>query len=74
MAGVSNLDAIKACTYNAAKVLRREKEFGSLQPGLSDDLLLVQGDASKNIDDTRNVREVFMRGKQVDRDSLKLKK
>jgi imidazolonepropionase-like amidohydrolase len=30
MAGVSNLDAIKACTSDAAKVLRREKEFGSL--------------------------------------------
>ncbi|MFT5730502.1 MAG: imidazolonepropionase-like amidohydrolase [Desulforhopalus sp.] len=74
MAGVSNLEAIKACTYNAAKVLRRDKEFGSLQIGLSADLLLVQGDPSKNIDDTRNVQQVFMRGKQVDRDSLKLKK
>ena len=73
MAGVSNLEAIKACTFNAAKVLRRDKEFGSLQIGLSADLLLVQGDPSKNIDDTRNVQQVFMRGKQVDRDSLKLK-
>jgi imidazolonepropionase-like amidohydrolase len=73
MAGVSNLQAIKACTFNAAKVLRRDKEFGSLQIGLSDDVLLVNGDPSKNIDDTRNVQQVFMRGKQVDRDSLKLK-
>jgi imidazolonepropionase-like amidohydrolase len=73
MAGVSNLEAIKACTFNAAKVLRREKEFGSLQIGLSADLVLVQGDPSKNIDDTRNVQQVFMGGKQVDRDSLKLK-
>ena len=72
MAGVSTLEAIKACTSNAAKVLRRDKEFGSLQVGLSADLLLVQGDPSKNIDDTRNVKQVFMRGKQVDRDSLKL--
>jgi imidazolonepropionase-like amidohydrolase len=73
MAGVSNLQAIKACTYNAAKVLRRDKEFGSLQVGLSADVLLVEGDPSKNIDDTRNVQHVFMGGKQVDRDSLKLK-
>jgi len=72
-AGVSNLDAIKACTYNAAKVLRREKEFGSLQVGMSADLVLVEGDPSQDIDDTRNVRHVFMGGKQVDRDSLKLK-
>ena len=71
-AGVPNLDAIKACTHNAAKVLRREKEFGSLQVGMSADLVLVEGDPSKDIDDTRNVQHVFMRGKQVDRDSLKL--
>ncbi|MEH6550684.1 MAG: amidohydrolase family protein [Pseudomonadales bacterium] len=73
MAGVSNLEAIKACTYNGAKVLRRAEEFGSLQVGLSADVLLVKGDPSKNIDDTRNVKHVFMRGQQVDRDSLKLK-
>ena len=73
MAGVSNLEAIKACTYNAAKVLRRDKEFGSLQVGLSADLLLVKGDPSMDIGDTRDVQHVFMRGKQVDRDSLKLK-
>jgi imidazolonepropionase-like amidohydrolase len=73
MAGVSNLEAIKACTFNAAKVLRRDKELGSLQVGLSADILIVQGDPSKNIDDTRNVQQVFMRGKQVDRNSLKLK-
>ncbi|MEH6519397.1 MAG: amidohydrolase family protein [Halioglobus sp.] len=72
MAGVSNLDAIKACTSNGAKVLRREKEFGSLQVGLAADVLLVKGDPSKNIDDTRNVQHVFMGGKHVDRDSLKL--
>ncbi len=59
MAGDSYLEAIKACTFNGAKVLRREKEFGSLQVGLSADVLLVKGDPSKNIDDTRNVEHVF---------------
>jgi imidazolonepropionase-like amidohydrolase len=73
MAGVSNLEAIKACTYNAAKVLRRDKEFGSLQVGMSADLLLVEGDPAADIGDTRNVQHVFMQGNQVDRDSLKLK-
>ena len=72
-AGVPNLDAIKACTYNAAKVLRREKEFGSLQVGLSADLVLVEGDPSQDIDDTRKVQHVFLRGNLVDREALKLK-
>jgi imidazolonepropionase-like amidohydrolase len=74
MAGIEPLKIIKACTSDAAKILRRENEFGSLQPGLSADLLLVEGNPAENIDDTRNVREVFMRGNQVDRNSLKLKK
>ena len=74
MAGIPNIDAIKTCTNNAAKILRREKEFGSLQEGLSADMLIVEGNPAKNISDTRNVKHVFLRGKQVDRDSLKLKK
>jgi len=72
MGGVDPLTIIKACTSDAAKILRREHEFGSLQPGLSADLLLIEGNPAENIDDTRNVREVFMRGKQVDRESLTL--
>ncbi len=53
--------------------MNRYNEFGSLRPGLSVDLILVEGNPAKNIDDTRNiiVREVFMRGKQVDRELLK---
>ena len=73
-AGISEVQAIKCCTHNGAKILRREKEFGSLQKGMSADLLIVQGDPAKNISDTRNVKHVFLRGKQVDRYSLKLTK
>jgi hypothetical protein len=74
MAGISNLEVIKACTFNSAKVLRREKEFGSLQPGLSADLVLVEGNPAQNMKDSRNIQHVFLRGNQVDRTSLKLKK
>ena len=74
MAGIPPLQAIKCCTYNGAKVLRREKEFGSLQKGMSADLLIVEGNPEKDISDTRNVKHVFSRGKQVDRDSLKFRK
>ena len=72
-AGIPELQAIKACTFNGAKVLEREKEFGSLQTGLSADLVLVEGDPSTNISHTRNIRHVFLKGKQIDRTSLKLK-
>ena len=73
MAGIPELEAIKICTYNGAKVLRRDKEFGSLQKGMSADLLIVEGNPAKKISDTRNVKHVFLRGKQIDRQSLKLK-
>ena len=71
-AGIPEVQAIKCCTHNGAKILRRDKEFGSLQKGLSADILLVAGNPAKNISDTRNVKHVFLRGKQVDRESLKL--
>ncbi len=74
MAGIPEVQAIKVCTYNGAKILRREKEFGSLQVGLSADILIVEGNPAANISDTRNVKHVFLRGKQLDRESLKVKK
>jgi imidazolonepropionase-like amidohydrolase len=74
MAGIPELEAIKICTHNGAKVLLREKEFGSLQKGMSADILLVEGNPAKNISDSRNVKHVFLQGKQVDRKSLTLQK
>lgn len=74
MAGIPALQAIKICTFNGAKILRKEAEFGSLQEGLSADIVLVEGNPAKRISDTRNVKHVFLRGNQVDRDSLKLTK
>jgi imidazolonepropionase-like amidohydrolase len=72
MAGLSPVDAIMACTFNGAKILQDEKEYGSIQQGLSADLLIVEGNPAENISDSRNVRHVFLRGKQIDRVSLTL--
>ena len=70
MAGLSPLDAIKVCTYNGAKVLQREKVFGSLQAGLSADILLVKGNPWVNISDSRNIQYTFLRGQLLDRKNL----
>jgi imidazolonepropionase-like amidohydrolase len=74
MAGIPALDVIRMCTSDAARVLRRDEAFGSLEVGLSADILIVEGNPAENISDSRNVRHVFSQGKQVDRESLKLKK
>lgn len=71
MADIAPVEAIQMCTYNAARILRRDTELGSLQEGLSADILIVEGNPSLDISDTRNVRHVFLRGKEVDRESLK---
>ena len=52
----------------------RDEKFGSLQAGLSADIVLVEGNPAENISDSRRVRHVFLRSNQVDRDSLKLDK
>jgi imidazolonepropionase-like amidohydrolase len=72
MASIPAIDAIKICSYNASKILERDDEFGSLQEGLSADILIVEGNPATNISDSRNVKYVFLMGKLVDRKSLTL--
>ena len=72
MAGIPALEVITMCTSEGAKILRREDKFGSLQAGLSADILIVEGNPAENISDSRNIKYVFFKGSQVDRDALKL--
>ncbi|MFC2094037.1 amidohydrolase family protein [Bacteroidota bacterium] len=70
MAGIKPVEAIMMCSYNGAKILEKENEFGSLQTGLSADILIVEGKPWENISDTRNVEYVFLKGKLLDRQKL----
>lgn len=47
--GFSPLDAIKCATLNGAKIMGREKEFGSVEAGKLADLLIVDGDVLADI-------------------------
>ena len=47
--GFSPLDAIKCATLNGAKIMGREKEFGSVEAGKLADLLIVDGDVLGDI-------------------------
>ena len=44
-----------------------------MQTGMSADIVLVEGNPAEDINESRNVRHVFLRGNQVDRDSLRLR-
>ena len=71
-AGIANTDIIKIATYNGAKILRREHEFGSIQKGLAADILIVKGNPAENISDTRNIAYVIKEGKLINREALKV--
>ena len=70
MSGISPVEAIKVCTYNGARILKKEDEFGSLREGLVADILLVSGTPWESISDTRNIEHVIVRGGLLDREKL----
>lgn len=60
--GMSNMDAIKAGTINAATLLGWEKNAGSLAPGKWADIVAVSGDPLKDIHATEKVVFVMKNG------------
>lgn len=60
--GMSAPDALLAATGRAADVLRLGHQTGSIQPGLSADLIAVEGDPTRDIAALRAVRVVMKGG------------
>jgi imidazolonepropionase-like amidohydrolase len=61
-AGIPPAKALQIATWNAAKLLKQEKELGSIAPGKKADLLLVEGNPAQNISDIRRCRLVMKSG------------
>ncbi len=70
-AGLTPIQAIQAATYNAARILKADTEWGSLQAGMHANLVIVGGEPDKSIGDTRKVETVILEGKIIDRASLR---
>lgn len=60
--GFSLADSIKTVTLNGAKYLDREKSIGSIEVGKQADLVLINGDPTKNIRDIYKAETVFKNG------------
>jgi len=60
--GFTPLEAIKIATLNGAIALGFDKTIGTIEVGKSADLLIVDGDPTKNINDLRKVQYVFKKG------------
>jgi imidazolonepropionase-like amidohydrolase len=72
-AGLSELEAIGAATYNAGIVLNLEGQVGAVAPGMLADLLVVAGDPSEDIrvlQDKTRIETIVLDGEivEVDRD------
>jgi hypothetical protein len=65
-AGVPPMTAIQAATLNVAKTFKKDKDYGSVEPGKVADLSIVGGDPLADIWMTQNVKMVVMDGKIID--------
>ena len=70
-AGFTPSEALASATINAAHLVGADGYSGSIKVGKDADLLLVDGDPSKNIGDLRHTRIVMMNGKLMDADALR---
>ncbi len=63
--GLSPIEVIHAATGAASKAMGREDQFGTLRPGLSADLLVVDGSPGTDLRALARVRGVYLEGRRV---------
>lgn len=61
-AGIPPAKALQIATFNAARLLKQEKELGSIAEGKRADFLLVEGNPVEHISDIRRCRLVMKNG------------
>jgi hypothetical protein len=69
-AGFTPEQAVRISTLNGAVFLGRDTDIGSIAAGKRADLVVLQGDPSRNITDVRNVTLVFKNGVGFDPQKL----
>jgi len=68
-AGIPTAVALRAATYNAARLLRAG-HIGSIRPGNDADLLIVDGNPLEDITATERISLVVFKGERIDRSEL----
>ncbi|MYM71532.1 amidohydrolase family protein [Duganella sp. FT134W] len=61
-AGLTPAQALQVATRNGARYTRTSNDRGSITPGKLADIVLVDGDPTRNIEDVRKVSAVITRG------------
>ena len=68
-AGYSHMQGVLSVTKWASEALGVDDIVGTLEPGKQADILVVDGDPSKDVNDLWNVTDVFFKGEKLDRGS-----
>ena len=69
-AGLPAPEVLRIATLDAARLVGRDGELGSIAPGKLADMILVDGDPSRKIGDVRRLRLVVKDGALFDPDAL----
>ena len=67
--GLTELEALRAATYNSAKICGIEKSVGTLAPNFQADLLIIDGKPDQQIRDLRKI-QVVIKGGEIFRSEL----
>ncbi|MDP2948003.1 MAG: amidohydrolase family protein [Chloroflexota bacterium] len=67
-AGMSPMQVIVSATFDSARSCWVADRLGTLEPGKQADVLVVDGDPSRDMEALWNVADVFLAGNRVDRD------
>lgn len=68
--GMSEIDALRTATLNAAIFMNRENDFGSVEVGKLASLVLLNKNPLENIENTTSIETVILRGRVIDRTTL----
>jgi imidazolonepropionase-like amidohydrolase/ketosteroid isomerase-like protein len=68
--GMTNWQILQASTVNGAKVLDKEKEFGTITEGKSANLILLDASPVENLDHLAQIHRVINKGKVIDPNTL----
>ncbi len=69
-AGLSNLDSIKAATYNPSEYFGMEDELGSVKVGQIADLIILLKNPLNIINNTKKIEAVIRNGNYLNRKYL----
>jgi len=71
LAGLTELEAIRACTLDAAESLGLEADLGSIEPGKLADLVVLEGNPVKDITALGTTKMVYQAGARFSPEELR---